>query len=70
MNTHKVIKSLYDDDTIYLIKPDKGSGVVIINRADYKARMQDILSDKTKFDLVDNTVLRETLTKETKILTY
>ena len=63
---HKVIKSLYDDDTIYLIKPDKGSGVVIINRADYKARMQDILSDKTKFDLVDNTVLRETLTKETK----
>ncbi len=24
-------------------------------------------SDKTKFDLVDNTVLKETLTKETKI---
>ena len=41
--------------------------MVIINRADYKARMQDILSDKTKFDLVDNTVLRETLTKETKL---
>ena len=41
--------------------------MVIINRADYKARMQDILSDKTKFDLVDNTVLKETLTKETKI---
>ena len=38
----KVIKSLHDDETIYLIKPDKGNGVVIINRTDYKARMQDI----------------------------
>ena len=63
----KVIKSLHDDETIYLIKPDKGNGVVFINRADYKARMQDILSDNTKFNLVDNTALRETLTKETKI---
>ncbi len=41
--------------------------VVIINRADYKARMQDILSDKTKFDLVDNIMLKETITKETKM---
>ena len=63
----KVIKSLHDDETIYLIKPDKGNGVVIINRADYKARMQDILSDNTKFNLVDNTALRETLAKETKL---
>ncbi len=63
-NEHKVIKSLHDDDTIYLIKSDKGNGVVIINHADYKARMQDISSDKTKFDLVDNTMLKETLTKE------
>ena len=42
--------------------------MVIINRADYKARMQDILSDQTKFDLVDNTVLKDTLTKETNLL--
>ena len=63
----KVIKSLHDDETIYLIKPDKGNGVVIINRTDYKARMQDILSNNTKFNFVDNTALRETLTKETKI---
>ena len=63
----KVIKCLRDDDTIYLIKPDKGNGVVIINRVDYKGRMQDILSDNTKFDLVNNTALKETLSKETKI---
>ena len=50
----KVIKSLHDDETIYLIKPDKGNGVVTINRTDCKARMQDILSDNTKFNLVDN----------------
>ena len=63
----KVIKCLQDDDTIYLIKPDKGNGVVIINRVDYKARMQGILRDNTKFDLVNNTALKETLSKETKI---
>ena len=38
-----------------------------INRTDYQARMQDILGDNTKFNLVDNTALRETLTKKTKI---
>ena len=41
--------------------------MVIINRVDYKARMQDILSDNMKFDLVNNTALKETLSKETKI---
>ena len=66
----KVIKSLHDDETIYLIKPAKGNGVVIINSADYKARMQDILSDNTKFNLVYNTKQRETLTKETKITDF
>ena len=29
--------------------------------------MQDIRSDNTKFHLVDNTALKESLTKETKI---
>ena len=51
---------IINDETIYLIKPDKGNSVVIINRADYKARVQDILSD--------NTALRETLTKITNLL--
>ena len=41
--------------------------MVIINCVDYKARMQDILSDNTKFDLVNNTALKETLSKETTI---
>ena len=49
------------------MKPGKGNGVAIINRADYKARMQDTLGDNTKFDLVYNTALRETLSKEPKI---
>ena len=49
------------------MKPGKGNGVTIINRVDYKARMQDTLGDNTKFDLVYNTALRETLSKEPKI---
>jgi hypothetical protein len=30
----KTIKSLQNDKDIYLIKPDKGNGIVIINRSD------------------------------------
>ena len=32
-----------------ITKPDKGKGVVILNRADYLSKTEDILSDNTKF---------------------
>ena len=45
----KIIEGLQKDNNIYLIKPDKGNGVVIINRTDYNSRMLNILDDNTKF---------------------
>ena len=68
-NMHKehfhAIKSLRSNEQILITKPDKGSGVVILNRSDYIQKMGNILEDKTKFlnmgsvNLHDNTAKNE-----------
>ena len=34
-------------------RPDKGRGVVILNKTDYIRKMNNILSDRTKFQLLE-----------------
>ena len=68
-NMHKehfqAIKSLRSNEQILITKPDKGSGVVILNKNDYIQKMGNILDDKTKFlniggvDQHENTVKTE-----------
>ena len=43
------IKSLRSNSNILITKPDKGSGVVILNKTDYTKNMNCILEDETKF---------------------
>ena len=43
------IKSLRSNSNIVITKPDKGSGVVILNKTDYVKKMNSILEDETKF---------------------
>ena len=43
------IKSLRSNSNIVITKPDKGSGVVILNKTDYVKKMKSILEDETKF---------------------
>ena len=45
----KVLKNLKNDNSIFIIKPDKRNGVVIINRDDYWSKMESILSDTNHF---------------------
>ena len=44
------IKSLRSNESILITKPDKGSGVVILDRSDYVSKMNCILQDKSKFE--------------------
>ena len=59
------IKSLRSNEQILITKPDKGFGVVILNRSDYIQKMGNIFEDKTKFlimgsvNLHDNTAKNE-----------
>ena len=47
-----ILKKLGENKNLIVCRPDKGKGVVILNRHDYVAKMNDILSDTKKFNLV------------------
>ena len=48
---HKALIGLSKNKEIIVTGPDKGSGVVIMNKADYIKKMEEILGDSTKFKL-------------------
>ena len=45
----RALNSLHFNKNIVIIKPDKGSGVVILNKNDFIDKMQVILDDSSKF---------------------
>ena len=47
-------KTFETDQHIVICPPDKGRGVVILNKNDYVSKMETILSDKTKFEHISN----------------
>ena len=58
-----IIKNLSADKSIVILKPDKGNGVVIMDRQSYSAKILDILSDTAKFTPVESTDCFATVTK-------
>ena len=42
-------KSIRNNKEIVISKPDKGSGIVILNKSDYLSKMDLVISDKSKF---------------------
>ena len=42
----QALKSLQVNNDIFITKPDKGSGVVVLNKKDYIKKMEAILHDK------------------------
>ena len=43
------LNDLRNDDSIIITKPDKGNGIVIVNKLDYLSKMKQLISDETKF---------------------
>jgi len=60
-NEHKLLLNLSKDQSILITRPDKGRGVVVLDRQYYIEKLESILSDKTKFKLLDKdpTISRE-----------
>ena len=46
---YKALSNLSKNKDIIVTNPDKGSGVVIMNKTDYLKKMEDIVNDTTKF---------------------
>ena len=47
-----ILKKLSSKKDLVICRPDKGKGVVLLNRTDYVSKMNEILSDETKFAYV------------------
>ena len=45
----KALRELWENEDIVITRPDKGSGTVLLNTADYISKTMAILGDKSKF---------------------
>ena len=57
---------LKNDTTIAIMKPDKGNRIIIFSKEDYNKKIDNILSDKTKFELLNEDPIKITLQREGK----
>ena len=48
------LKTLSTGPSIVILKPDKGNGVVILNKADYESKVNSIIQDCTNFTLIND----------------
>ena len=64
------LKQFSSDKSIVVSKPDKGKGIVITNKVDYINSMLTIISDSTKFSLIDESIEKYTLRIEDKINSF
>ena len=66
------LKALQQNQDVVILRPDKGDGVVVLNRSDYVAKMELILSDSSKFSPLesDNTdVIEKKVNESINLLT-
>ena len=63
----KVLKNLKNDNSIFIIKPDKENGDVILNREDYWSKMESILSDTNKFKTLNDDPIKTTFKQESTV---
>ena len=62
------IKQLKKNKDIVITKPDKGNGVVILNRVDYIKKMEEVLSRDGKFELIGNVEDYDTTVQQERAL--
>ena len=49
LRKHKILKKLRNNNNILITKPDKGDGVIIVDRVYYMSSMYEIVNDMSKF---------------------
>ena len=61
LKKHKILQKLRSQKDIIITHPDKGNGIVILNKSDYIKSMTELISDKKKFKKLTNdpTIKRE-----------
>ena len=61
LKKHRTLKRLANNKNIVILRPDKGSRTVFLNKDDYIKKLSDIISDTSKFKKLsaDPALLRE-----------
>ncbi|XP_068739114.1 uncharacterized protein [Montipora capricornis] len=54
LRNFKILKELRKNKDIVILKPDKGNGVVVMDRIAYEQGIFTIISDTSKFKVIDN----------------
>ena len=49
------------------MEPDKGNGVVILNKDEYHKKKDEILADSSKFETLDDDAVKLTLKRENQV---
>ena len=52
----KLLRKLAANKDVVVCKPDKGRGVVIVDRSDYIHSLENIISDESKFKKIDEPI--------------
>ncbi|CAF2442037.1 unnamed protein product [Rotaria sp. Silwood2] len=61
----RLLQNLKNDKSIVVTRPDKGRGVVLLDKVDYLSKMHSLLNDTAKFSFLSHD---PTITRETKLI--
>ncbi len=64
------LKKLCRNKDLVILRPDKGNGLVILNRVDYIKKVESLLSDASKFKKLDIDMLDLCLKRENKLIRF
>ena len=61
LQKHRILKRLQQNKDIVITRPDKGNGVIILDRTEYSKMVYEIVNDSSKFLKLegDKTISRE-----------
>ena len=69
-NLINTLKSLSQDTSIVIMKPDKGNGIVILNMDDYVKKTEVILEYHSKFKIITEDWFKTTIKHEDKVIRF
>ena len=61
------LRNLAADSELVVCKPDKGNGIVLLNKSDYTNKMESLISDTNKFRPLNCDLLKLSLQREDKL---
>lgn len=64
------LKKLICNKDIVVTRPDKGNGIVILNRSDYINKVLSIIQDISKFKHLNTDILELCLKRENKLIRF